>query len=145
MAGGKGTRFWPRSRQGMPKHLLDIVSGRTIIQETIDRILPLVPVEKIIIVTGKSHAGELMRQLPLIPRENVIIEPVGRNTAPCIGIAALHIMKKAGDDVMVVLPSDHKIDDKAEFINVLMASADMASRRDYLVTIGIRPTRPKTG
>ncbi len=145
MAGGKGTRFWPRSRQGMPKHLLDIVSERTIIQETIDRILPLVPAEKIIIVTGKSHAGELMRQLPLIPRENVIIEPVGRNTAPCIGIAALHIMKKAGDDVMVVLPSDHKIDDKAEFINVLRASADMASRGDYLVTIGISPTRPETG
>lgn len=145
MAGGKGTRFWPRSRQGMPKHLLDIVSGRTIIQETIDRILTLVPAEKIIIVTGKSHAAELMRQLPFIPSENVIIEPVGRNTAPCIGIAALHVMKKAGDDVMIVLPSDHKIDDKEEFINVLKASAEMASRGDYLVTIGISPTRPETG
>lgn len=145
MAGGRGTRFWPRSRQDLPKHLLDIVSDRTIIQETVDRILPLVPAENILIVTGETHAGELIRQLPRIPRENVIIEPAGRNTAPCIGLAALYVAKRAGDDVMIVLPSDHKITNTDEYLKILAAAADMAARGDYLVTIGIKPTRPDTG
>jgi mannose-1-phosphate guanylyltransferase len=91
MAGGKGARFWPRSRESKPKHLLDIVSDKTIIRETVDRISPMIPPQKILIVTGESHAQELIRQLPDIPEENIIIEPVGRNTAPSIGLAALHI------------------------------------------------------
>ncbi|MDI6776073.1 MAG: sugar phosphate nucleotidyltransferase [Syntrophales bacterium] len=145
MAGGKGTRFWPRSRESKPKHLLDIISEKTIIQETVDRIRPLVPVENILIVTGRSHADELMRQLPEIPRENIIVEPVGRNTAPCIGLAALHIKKKAGEDVMVVLPSDHLIADEERFLHTLVVAAKMAQQGDYLLTIGIKPTGPETG
>jgi mannose-1-phosphate guanylyltransferase len=145
MAGGKGARFWPKSRESMPKHLLDIVSPRTIIQETIERITPLVPEENILIVTGASHADELMRQVPRIPRENVIIEPQGRNTAPCIGLAALHIKRKSPHDAMVVLPADHLIHDAPRFRHILSVAADMASRGDYLVTIGIRPTSPETG
>ncbi len=145
MAGGKGTRFWPKSRERMPKHLLDIVSPRTIIQETIERIAPLIPEENILIVTGESHADELMKQVPHIPKENIIIEPLGRNTAPCIGLAALHIRRKSPHDVMVVLPADHLIHDAPRFRHLLSAAADMAGRGDFLVTIGIRPTSPETG
>lgn len=145
MAGGKGTRFWPKSRERMPKHLLDIVSERTIIQETIDRILPLIPAENILIVTGLSHADELMKQAPQIPEENIIIEPVGRNTAPCIGLAALHIKRKSPDAVMVVLPADHLINDAAQFRHLLSIAAEMAGRGDCLLTIGIKPTSPETG
>ncbi len=115
MAGGKGTRFWPRSREKMPKHLLDILGERTILRETVDRIRPIVPAERTLVVTGRSHAAEVIRQLPEIPPENILIEPVGRNTAPCIGLAALHILKRIPDEVMLVLPSDHRIGDDAAF------------------------------
>lgn len=145
MAGGKGTRFWPRSRNHLPKHLLDIISDRTIIQETVDRISSLFPPEKIFIVTGAAHAEELIRQLPRIPKKNILIEPVGRNTAPCIGVAAAAIRKIAGDPVMVVLPSDHRIGDEATFLHLLRAAAEAAAGGKRLVTIGIRPTRPDTG
>jgi len=145
MAGGRGTRFWPRSREKKPKHLLDILSDRTIIQETVDRIRPLVKPQNILIVTGKKHAPELMRQLPDIPAENILIEPVGRNTAACIGWAAVHVQKKAKDDVMVVLPSDHGIGDPERYRKVLAAAALAAEKENGLVTIGIEPTSPHTG
>ncbi len=145
MAGGKGARFWPRSRNRLPKHLLDICNERTIIQETVERIIPLTPPEKILIVTGASHARELIGQLPQITPENILIEPVGRNTAPCIGLAALVVRKRAGNAVMAVLPSDHLIADEEHFRHVLAAAADMAARGDHLVTLGIRPTGPETG
>ena len=145
MAGGKGARFWPRSREKMPKHLLDIASEKTIIRETVDRILPLVSPERILIVTGLSHAAELIRQLPEIPAENILIEPVGRNTAPCIGLAALHILARVSDDTMLILPSDHRIGDDAAFREVLQAAAEAAAKESSLLTIGIRPTGPETG
>lgn len=145
MAGGKGARFWPRSREKMPKHLLDIVSEKTIIRETVDRVRIMIPPEKMLVVTGESHAQELMRQLPEIPEKNIIIEPVGRNTAPCIGLAALHIKRKTPDAVMVVLPSDHLIGDEKKFRKVLSTAAMAARRGEDLVTIGIRPTGPETG
>jgi len=146
MAGGKGARFWPRSRERMPKHLLDISSERTMIRETVDRIRPLVPAERTLIVTGKSHAAELIRQLPEIPPENILIEPVGRNTAPCIGLAALHILRRVPDAVMLVLPSDHRIGDESAFRKVLQEAVVEVDRGNPLVTIGIRTTeRPETG
>lgn len=145
MAGGKGSRFWPRSREKMPKHLLDIEGERTIIRETVDRIRPLVPPERTLMVTGRSHAAELIRQLPEIPAENILIEPVGRNTAPCIGLAALHIQKRVPDAVMLVLPSDHRIGDEITFRRVLDAAGKVAAGGNSLVTIGIRPTGPETG
>jgi mannose-1-phosphate guanylyltransferase len=145
MAGGKGARFWPRSREKTPKHLLDISSERTMIRETVDRIRPLIPAERTLIVTGKSHAAELIRQLPEIPQENILIEPVGRNTAPCIGLAALHILRRVPDAVMLVLPSDHRIGDEAAFLRIIQTAAGAASQGDSLVTIGIRPTGPETG
>ncbi len=145
MAGGRGTRFWPRSREKKPKHLLDIISNRTIIQETVDRILPLIKPENILVVTGRKHARILANQLPEIPSANIIIEPEGRNTAPCIGLAALHIRKKAGDDVMVVLPSDHAVTDTGKFLQVIKTAVRAAEKAEALVTVGIKPTSPQTG
>jgi mannose-1-phosphate guanylyltransferase len=146
MAGGKGARFWPKSREKTPKHLLDISSERTMIRETVDRIRPLVPAERTLIVTGKSHAAELIRQLPEIPRANILIEPVGRNTAPCIGLAALHILRRVPDAVMLVLPSDHRIGDETAFRKVLQEAAKEAVQGNFLVTIGIQTNgRPDTG
>jgi mannose-1-phosphate guanylyltransferase len=145
MAGGRGTRFWPRSRDRKPKHLLDILSERTIVQETVDRLLPLVPPERILVVTGRTHAAELARQLPGIPARNILIEPVGRNTAPCIGLAALHVRRLDPDGVMAVLPADHRIAADALFRDVLQAAAEAAQPGDRLVTIGIAPTAPETG
>ncbi len=145
MAGGKGARFWPRSREHKPKHLLDITGNRTIIQETVSRISSLIPPDRTLIITGAAHADELRRQLPEIPAENILVEPVGRNTAPCIGLAAIHIRHRAGDAVMAVLPSDHVIADDRVFLDTLAAAAEAAEREDALVTIGIKPTGPETG
>jgi mannose-1-phosphate guanylyltransferase len=145
MAGGKGARFWPRSRERMPKHLLDIQGEQAIIRQTVDRIRPLAPPEQTLIVTGCAHAAELIRLLPEIPAENIIIEPVGRNTAPCIGLAALHIRKRAADAVMMVIPSDHTIGDEARYRRILAAAAEVASSGSPLVTIGVSPTSPETG
>jgi len=145
MAGGKGARFWPRSREHKPKHLLDITGNRTIIQETVSRISSLIPPDRTLIITGAAHADELRQQLPEIPAENILVEPVGRNTAPCIGLAAIHIRRRAGDAVMAVLPSDHVIADDRVFLDTLAAAAEAAEREDALVTIGIKPTGPETG
>ena len=145
MAGGVGSRFWPRSRERMPKHLLDIQGERTVIRETVDRIRPLVPPEKTLVVTGRSHAAGLIRQLPEIPAGNILIEPVGRNTAPCIGLAAAHILRRGSDAVMLVLPSDHRIGNEEAFRETLQTAAGAASRGEPLVTVGIRPTGPEPG
>ncbi|MBI4634090.1 MAG: mannose-1-phosphate guanylyltransferase [Deltaproteobacteria bacterium] len=145
MAGGKGTRFWPRSRERMPKHLLNIISAKTIIRETVERLIPFIPPKNILIVTGQSHADELISQLPEIPEENIIIEPTGRNTAPCIGLAALHVEKETANDVMIVLPADHFIADKDRFLHTLAAAVETARQGDHIITIGIEPTAPETG
>ena len=145
MAGGRGTRFWPRSREKKPKHLLDIISEKTIIQETVCRIKTLITPDNILVVTGKKHARALMKQLPEIPSRNIIIEPEGKNTAACIGLAALHIQKMVSDDIMIVLPSDHAIADSRKFLEVLKAAANVAGQDDGLVTIGIKPSSIQTG
>ncbi|MFA5253017.1 MAG: mannose-1-phosphate guanylyltransferase [Phycisphaerae bacterium] len=145
MAGGKGTRFWPRSREKKPKHLLDIISDKTIIQETVDRIKPLISPENILVVTGRKHAGTLIKQLPEIPPRNIIIEPQGKNTAACIGLAALHIHKIVPDDVMIVLPSDHVIADSKKYRQAIRTAAETASKENGMVTIGIKPSSVQTG
>ncbi len=145
MAGGRGARFWPRSREKKPKHLLDIISKKTIIRETVDRIKPLITPDNILVVAGKKHAHALIKQLPEIPSRNIIIEPEGKNTAACIGLAALHIHKMVPDDVMVVLPSDHAIADSCKFVDVIGAAAKIATQEDGLVTIGIKPSSIQTG
>jgi mannose-1-phosphate guanylyltransferase len=145
MAGGKGSRFWPRSRAALPKQLLDIVSDRTLIQQSVERIAGLVPFERIIIVTGREHAEAIYQQLPEIPRENILIEPIGRNTAPCICLAALWVEKKEPGATMAVLPADHYIGNPQAFCRCLESAREAAQQLDALVTIGITPRSPETG
>lgn len=121
MAGGRGERFWPRSRKERPKQFLSLTNdGKTMIQLTVERILPLVDMEDIYIATNKAYMPLVMEQLPGIPKENILCEPVGRNTAPCIGLGAMHISHKTEDALMFVLPSDHLIKDGEGFRKCLV-------------------------
>jgi len=145
MAGGSGTRLWPRSRKKKPKQLLDIVSSKTMIQETVDRLGGIVESDRVIVVVGELHAQEIDRQLALVPTENILIEPQGRNTAPCIGLAAVHARARDKDAIMVVLPSDHLIRNATRFRSVVKAAVEVAQEGKFLVTIGIEPEFPETG
>jgi len=145
MAGGRGTRFWPASRHSRPKQLLSILGDRSLLRHTVERLLPFLPAERILVVTGEDIAPAVRAQVPEIPPENLLLEPEGRNTAPCIGWAALHLRQHAGDPVMAVLPSDHFIQDPLEFGRLLEAAAAWAQQGNHLVTIAIRPTYPETG
>ena len=137
MAGGRGERFWPRSRQNMPKQFLSLTDdGKTMIQLTVERILPLVNMEDIFIVTNRSYKDLVREQLPDLPDENILCEPVGKNTAPCIGLGAVHIAKKYGDAVMMVLPSDHLIKYTSLFLNTLSDACEVAEQGGNLVRQG---------
>ncbi|MCR5507852.1 MAG: mannose-1-phosphate guanylyltransferase [Lachnospiraceae bacterium] len=146
MAGGRGERFWPRSRKNMPKQFLSLTDdSRTMIQLTVDRILPLVDIKDIYIATNGAYKELVKEQLPGIPDENILCEPVGRNTAPCIGLAAMHILKKDEDALMMVLPSDSLIKDGDRYRELISGGFEIASGHDSLVTMGIRPNYPETG
>jgi mannose-1-phosphate guanylyltransferase len=144
MAGGVGTRLWPRSRQNMPKQLLDIVAENTMFQETFTRIEPLIPPDSVFVITNGTYAPIVREQIPQLPRDNVIVEPAGRNTAPCIGLAALYLRQLDPAGVMVVLPADHLIREATYFREVLKIVADVA-QDGHLVTMGIQPDSPHTG
>ncbi|MBI5193432.1 MAG: mannose-1-phosphate guanylyltransferase/mannose-6-phosphate isomerase [Nitrospirae bacterium] len=144
MAGGSGTRFWPLSREAMPKQLLRIEGEETLIQQTMARVTPLIPLNRIFIVTNKNHAEQIRYQLPEIKRENFIIEPLPRNTAAAIGFASAHIYHHNPDAVMAVLSADHVIKERDRFLDVLRDAIKVAGK-DFLVTIGLKPTRPETG
>lgn len=146
MAGGRGERFWPKSRRSLPKQFLSLTDdGKTMIQLTVERILPLVDIKDIYISTNIEYEALVLDQLPDIPRENILCEPVSRNTAPCIGLGAVHISKKYGDAMMVVLPSDHLIKYNSMFLNTLRDAIDIAYKNGNLLTIGITPDCPETG
>lgn len=145
MAGGHGTRFWPRSRGRVPKQLLRITGRHTLLQETVRRLVPLCSWQHILVVCSREHAAEVRRQLPRVPAEQILVEPVGRNTAPCIALAAEWIAEQVGDAVMIVAPADHVIQDQATLRQTLRAASDLAVAHDCLVTLGIEPTRPETG
>ncbi|MGD8381736.1 MAG: mannose-1-phosphate guanylyltransferase [Syntrophobacterales bacterium] len=145
MAGGKGTRFWPRSRQERPKQLLNIVGRRSMLQQTVARITSLLPPENIIVVAGENHGEEVHNQLAELPKENIILEPVGRNTAACIGLAALVVQQRDSAAVMAVLPADHLITDEELFLATLQAAVARARRQPVLITLGIRATTAETG
>ena len=146
MAGGRGERFWPKSRKNMPKQFLSLTSdGKTMIQLTVERILPLVSIEDIYIATNTDYKALVLKQLPDLPEENILCEPVSRNTAPCIGLGAIHISKKYEDAIMLVLPSDHLIRYNSMFLNVLKDACEVANKDNNLVTIGITPDYPETG
>lgn len=146
MAGGRGERFWPRSRRNMPKQFLTLTDdGKTMIQLTVERILPLVDMEDIYIATNKDYRQLALEQLPGIPEENILCEPIGRNTAPCIGLGAVHIAKKYEDAIMLVLPSDHLIKFNKMYQTTLRDACRIAEKGTNLVTIGIMPDYPETG
>jgi mannose-1-phosphate guanylyltransferase len=144
MAGGIGSRLWPRSRTATPKQFLDLLGSRTMLQETVDRIEPLVPRERVVTVVGEEHAARVHAQVPGLPAENVIVEPGPRGTAPCIGLAAVVLQQRDPQAVMAVFPADHRIADAVGFRRAIAAAAEIA-QQDYLVTLGITPDHPHTG
>lgn len=146
MAGGLGERFWPKSRKNMPKQFLSLTDdGKTMIQLTIERIRSLVDMDDIFIVTNRAYKKLVLEQLPEIPEKNILCEPVKRNTAPCVGLGAVHIAEKYEDALMMVLPSDHLIRYTKMFANALLDGCSLAEKGPNLVTIGITPDYPETG
>ena len=145
MAGGKGERFWPKSRIKMPKQFLKLYGDKTMIQQTVDRLKRLMPIENIFVVTNIDYAGLISDQIPELPTENILIEPMGKNTAACIGLAALHTERLDRDSIMVVVPSDHVIKDEETYLGVLKTAIEKAKSGNNLVTIGIKPQHPETG
>ena len=146
MAGGRGERFWPKSRNACPKQFLSLTrDGETMIQKTVKRLAPIVEAEDIYIVTNAAYIDLVNEQLPNIPKENILAEPCARNTAPCIAFAAAVINRKYEDAVMLVLPSDHLIGYEDIYINTLKKAIKAAEKGKRLVTIGITPEYPETG
>ncbi|HEV2614985.1 MAG TPA: mannose-1-phosphate guanylyltransferase [Candidatus Acidoferrales bacterium] len=145
LAGGRGTRFWPRSRTRTPKQLLDIVSSKSMLRETADRLAPLFPENRLWVVTNDEQAAGVRRELPRVPRQQILAEPVGRNTAAAIGLAAIHLAQEHGDALMAVLPADHRIANAARYRKVVRAAMKIAGRPGNLVVLGIPPSRPETG
>ena len=143
MAGGSGTRLWPLSRRDYPKQALKLVGDKTMFQYAVERIQPIFPPERIMVVTLAKHAAILMEQVPDLPRENFILEPDGRGTAPAIGLAAIHIARQDPQARMVILTADHFIKETRVFCQVLAAAEKVADGR--LVTLGIQPSNPSTG
>jgi mannose-1-phosphate guanylyltransferase/mannose-6-phosphate isomerase len=146
LAGGSGTRFWPLSRELYPKQFLKVLSDRTLIQETVKRVTPWIPAERVLVVTGALHAEAVRFQLAGagVPKANILVEATGRNTAPAIGWAAEAIRRRDSEGIMLVMPSDHIIPDDGEFIRAVELAMNVAQEK-WLVTFGIRPSRPETG
>ena len=144
MAGGVGSRLWPRSRTNTPKQFLDLVGSETMLQESFNRLLPIVPPDRILVGVGSRYVEMVQEQLPDLPPENIVVEPAGRGTAPAIGLGALHIHRRDPEAVMVVVTADHHIGDAERFRRVLLAAAQMA-QSNLLVTLGITPTFASTG
>ncbi len=174
LAGGRGTRFWPRSRTRTPKQLLNIVGRQTMLEQTFDRLVPLIPPSHVWVVTNTEQAASVRRQLPRVPASQILAEPVGRNTAAAIGLAAAHILRqrvrnqpKTGalthapetpdavldavkddlrnDALMVVVPADHFVARPARYRKIVRAALQVAAQPDALVVLGVSPTRPETG
>ncbi|HXW13259.1 MAG TPA: mannose-1-phosphate guanylyltransferase [Terriglobia bacterium] len=145
MAGGSGTRFWPLSRRKHPKQLLELFGHGTLLEQTVERIRPVIPPERIYVYTNELVLREVQRRLPQIPRAQIVAEPASRNTAPTLGVAAHEICRRDPQGVMVVLPADHVIAKPAEFLRVLRAGGETAENEGSSVVIGLKPTRPDTG
>ncbi|EKQ56956.1 MULTISPECIES: mannose-1-phosphate guanylyltransferase [unclassified Clostridium] len=146
LAGGKGTRFWPLSTEEKPKQFLNLIGNNSMIQMTVNRIKPIIPIERIFVCTAQKYVDMVMAQLPELPARNIIIEPEGRNTAPCITLSALVIKRYFGDANMVVLASDHLIRDEDEFRSILQASNKLIiENKKATLVLGITPSRAETG
>ncbi|MBN2804675.1 MAG: mannose-1-phosphate guanylyltransferase [Deltaproteobacteria bacterium] len=145
MAGGVGSRFWPASKSKTPKQLLDLTkSGKTMLKATVERLAPEIPPDRVIIVTGKNIIDEVILAVPEVPKKNILAEPQGRNTAPCIGWAALHVKKLNPEGVMAVMPSDHLVAENGIFKEASQKAVNAADKGS-IVTFGIVPSGPETG
>jgi mannose-1-phosphate guanylyltransferase len=144
MAGGRGERFWPMSRETAPKQLLRLLGERSLLQQAVDRVEGLVPLENVYVITNEVQMPEVRRQLPRLPKENLVAEPVGRDTAAAVTLGAALVGCRSTTAVMAVLPADHVISEETKFQRVLMDAFDLAGRGQAMVTIGIKPTEPST-
>jgi mannose-1-phosphate guanylyltransferase len=145
MAGGKGERFWPVSRQAAPKQLITLLGGRSFLQQAVDRVRALAPLGNILIITNAVQAAAVRKQLPEIPRENIIGEPCGRDTCAAVTLGAALAAARNPDAVLAVLPADHVIPEEVRFQHILSDALDLAAQREVIVTIGIKPAEPATG
>src|SRR6266513_2616616 len=145
MAGGKGERFWPVSREKSPKQLITLLGNRSFLQQAVDRVLPVVPAKNIFVITNEVQAPEVRKQLPKLPKENVVPEPIGRDTCAAVTLGAALVGARSTTGVMAVLPADHVIPEEKKFQQILGDAFDLASRGQVIVTIGIKPTEPATG
>lgn len=146
MAGGIGSRFWPKSRQSMPKQFLDILgTGKSFIRHTYERFAKIVPPENFLIVTNRRYKELVLQHIPEITDEQILCEPIGRNTAPAIAYAAYTLLKYHPDAEMIVTPADHLILNEDDFREIINECLEFADRHDALMTVGIKPTRPETG
>lgn len=146
MAGGIGSRFWPKSRQGCPKQFLDILgTGKSFIRHTFERFLPLVPAERFLVVTNRKYKDMVLEHIPELSENQVLCEPIGRNTAPCIAYAAYSLLKSDPEARMIVTPADHLILNEEIFRSILGECLDFTDHNNALMTVGIKPTRPDTG
>jgi mannose-1-phosphate guanylyltransferase len=145
LAGGRGTRFWPRSRTRTPKQLLNITGGETMLRETVSRLEPIFALRDFWVVTNSEQAVAVRRQLRGVPAAHILAEPVGRNTAAAIALAAIHLQHECGDALMTVLPSDSHVSDAARYRQLVRAALNLARTPGNLVVFGVPPTRPETG
>ncbi|MBE6049614.1 MAG: mannose-1-phosphate guanylyltransferase [Clostridium sp.] len=145
MAGGKGTRFWPLSTEEKPKQFLNLIGKDTMIQMTVNRIKDIIPIDRIFVCTGQMYVDLVREQLPELPSRNIIVEPIGRNTTPCIALSAFTIKRYYKDANMLVLPSDHLIRDEEKFRNIVKSADEFINKHNKaIVTLGMEPTRPET-
>ena len=146
MAGGVGSRFWPMSRSAKPKQFLDILgTGKTLLEQTFERFRKIIPVDQILVVTNRDYGHLVREQLPDIPEENILLEPLRRNTAPCIAYASYKIYEKNPNAKMIVAPSDHLILNEEKFIKIVRQGLEFVAQEKALLTLGIPPSRPETG
>ena len=145
MAGGKGERFWPVSRAKTPKQLINLLGKRSFLQQAVDRVAPIVPLKNIFVITNDVQAPQVRQQIPKLPKQNVVAEPIGRDTCAAVTLGAALVGARSTTGVMAVLPADHVIPEEKKFQQVLSDSFDLASRGQVIVTIGIKPTEPNTG
>lgn len=145
LAGGKGTRLYPLSRAQNPKQFLNIINNKSFLRSTVDRIKCLVSSENIYVVTNEDYLEKICNELPEIRKSNIFVEPSNKETATCIGLSAVKLLKQDKDATMIVLPSDHYIENEKEFKETLMQAVEIANRKRGLATIGVQPTRPETG
>lgn len=145
LAGGKGERFWPLSTKEHPKQLLKLTSDKIMLEETIDRVEGFIPLDRLMIVAGADLEKSILKSVKKISKDNLLLEPQGKNTCLALALAAVHIRLKDPDGVMIVLSSDHLIEPKEQMIKIIASAATLAAKEDKLITIGITPTRPETG